>query len=136
MRFPALLFAIAVSSTCIAQVYRFGEPKGTGMHSVLNHIPSPDRFGGVKPVVMVGKAEMTVIWGDSGGGNETAWKAKIVHRSSSTISGITTDIGTQGSAVMLFTIDTKRGFLYMSSHKEGERMNGSSASSFVAKLEK
>lgn len=138
MRLFALLIVVALPLPVTAQVFRFGEPTGTAIHSIENHKPSPDRYRGVRPVVIVDKKEMTIIWGDSasGGGTEKAWKASIINRTSTTVSAISTDVGVYGSAVMLFTIDTKRGFLYMSAHKESELMKGSSAASFVAVLEK
>ncbi len=138
MRLSTMLIVIALSSPGIAQVYRFGEPMGTAIHSVQNHKPIPDGYRGVKPVVIVGKKEMTIIWGDSAsaGGTEKVWKASIINRTSTTVSAIVSETVALGSAVMLYTIDTKRGFLYMSAHKESELMKGSSAASFVAVLEK
>ena len=137
MRLPALLVLAALSSPCMAQVYRFGEPAGVAMFSKEKHKPSPDGFKGVKPVVIIEKDEMTIVWGNSksAGGEENAWKAVIVNRTENTVSALGMDTGTFGSAVMLYTIDTKRGFLYMSSHKENSLLNGSSAQTFVAMLE-
>ena len=138
MRISALLLVVAVSSTCMAQVYKFGEPKGTRIDSSENHKPSPDGFRGVRPIVVIGKTDMTIVWGDatSAGGSERSWTATIFHRDSSSVSAVSIDDGTFGSAVMLYTVNTKRGVLYMSTHKESDLMNGSSAASFVALLEK
>lgn len=137
MRLSAFLVLAALSSPCVAQVYRFGEPAGVALYSQYKHKPEPDRFTGVKPVVIIEKDEMTIVWGDSksAGGEEKAWKAAIFNRTENTVSAIGVDIVTSGSAVMLYTIDTKRGFLYMSSHKENSLLNGSSAQTFVAVLE-
>ena len=137
MRLTALLVLAALSSPGMAQVYRFGEPAGVGLYSQHKHKPEPDRYTGVKPVVIIEKDAMTIVWGDSrsAGGEERAWKAVIVNRTENTVSGVVMDNQTFGSAVMLYTIDTKRGFLYMSSHKETTLLNGSSAQTFVAVLE-
>ncbi|MBP1773277.1 MAG: hypothetical protein H6P99_2440 [Holophagaceae bacterium] len=137
MRFFAMLIVIAFSSPVMAQVFRFGEPTGTAIYSLENHKPSPDRYRGVKPVVIIDKNEMTIIWGDSAsaGGTEKVWKGSIINRTPTTVSAIVSETGALGSAVMLYTIDTKRGFLYMSAHKESEIL-GSSAASFVAVREK
>lgn len=137
MRLSALLVLAALSSPGMAQVYRFGEPSGTALYSVEKHKPSADRYKGVKPVFIVEDKEMIIVWGDSAsaGGTEKSWRAPIIHRSANTVSAIGIDEGTFGSAVMLYTIDTKRGFLYMSSHKDNDLLNGSSAASFVAVLE-
>lgn len=137
MRLPALFVLAALSSPCMAQVYRFGEPAGVAQYSQRKHKPETDRYTGVKPVVIIEKDAMTVVWGDSksAGGEEKVWKAVIVNRTENTVSAVGMDIQTFGSAVMLYTIDTKRGFLYMSSHKETTLLNGSSAQSFVAELE-
>ena len=132
-----LLILIALAFPCSAQVFHFGPPKGTALYSSEKHKPSPDGFSGVRPVVIVGEKEMTIIWGDSksAGGSEKAWKATIINKNTNTISAVVSDSSSNSSAVMLFTIDLKRGFLYMSSHKENELL-GSSAASFVAVLEK
>ena len=137
MKLSILVLLAAITSPCIAQVFRFGPPKGTALYSREHHQPSPDGYSGVKPVVIVDKKEMTIIWGDSdlAGASEKAWKGPIINRTSNTISAIVTDVGAGGSAVMLYTIDIKHGFLYMSSHKENEIL-GSSAASFVAVREK
>ena len=132
-----LLILVALTSPCSAQIFRFGTPKGTAIYSSEKHKPSPDGYSGVRPVVMVGEKEMTIIWGDSksAGGIEKVWKATIINRNSNTISAIASDSDSDSSAVMLYTINLKRGVLYMSSHKENELL-GSSAGSFVAVLEK
>ena len=135
-----LLLSIALSSGVLAygQVYRFGEPSGVAMWSAENHKPSPDGFSGVKPVVIIEGKEMTVLWGNSksAGGQDITWKANVIHHDNNSISAVCVDPSMDDSAVMLYTIDLKRGFLYMSSHKDSTFLDGSMASSFVAKLEK
>lgn len=108
------------------------------MWSNEGHKPTPDGFTGVKPVVIVDAKEMTVVWGDSqsAGGAEKAWKAVIINKNANSVSAVAIDVGVSGSAVMLYTIDIKREFLYMSSHKEGDILNASSASTFVSTCRK
>ena len=132
---PATLFLLAVFSTAsLAQVFRCDEPKGTALWSVENHKPGADGFTGVKPVVIVGDKEMTIIWGDakSAGGAEKVWKATIINRAPWSISAVAVDIGDAGSVVMLFTMNLKRRFIYMSTHKESATLNASGASTFVS----
>ena len=138
MRCIAFWIPVILSVPAMAQVFRFEEPKGIAMFSSEKHVPSPDTFTGVKPVVIIGEKEMTIVWGDSkvAGGAEKAWKAIIINRNVDSVSAIAIDSGELGSAVMLYTIDLKRGFLYMSTHKEGSLTNRSSVSSYVAKNEK
>ncbi len=137
MKLLGILILISLSSPAMAQTLRFGEPKGTAMWSMENHKPSPDGYSGVKPVVTLGNKEMKVVWGDSrkGDGEDITWRAKIVSRTARSVSAIATEVSDSGSAVMLFSIDLKRGFLYLTIHKETSVMNGSAVNSFVAKLE-
>lgn len=119
----------------MAEVFRCDEPKGVAMWSLEGHKAAPDKFTGVKPVVIVEEKEMTIVWGDSksAGGSEKVWKAVIFHRSPESISGAAVDSGPAGSATMLYTIDLKRGYLYLSSHKENKILNSSGAITFVSK---
>jgi len=98
----------------------------------------PDGFTGVKPVVIIDKDVMTVVWGDakSAGGAEKVWKAAVIHSSPDFISAVALDTGPAGAAVMLYTIDIRRRFLYLSSHKHNLLMNGSAATSFVSECAK
>jgi len=137
MKLVAFMVLLTLASPASAQVFRFGEPKGIAMWSMESHKPSPDGYKGVKPVVIIEDKQMTIVWGDSqsAGGTEKAWKAVIINRNANSISAVSLDSGDLGSAVMLYTIDIKRGFLYMSTHKENELFNGSGASTFVSALE-
>jgi len=122
----------------MAEVFRCGEPKGIAMWSLENHKVAPDGFTGVQPVVIVDDKEMTIVWGDSkaSGGAEKVWKAVVFHRSPESISGVALDSGPSGSAAMLYTVDKKRGYLYLSSHKDSKALNASGVSTFVSKCSK
>ncbi len=48
------------------------------------------------------------------------------------ISGVAIDADGNNSAAMIFTIDRKRNYLYMSVHKDIDTANASSAQSFVS----
>jgi hypothetical protein len=132
-----LLLAIPVTGvTGMAKVFRCGEPEGVAMWSLEGHKVAPDGFTGVQPVVIVDDdKEMTIVWGDSklAGGAEKVWKAVVLHRGPSIISGVALDSGPTASAVMLYTVDVKRGYLYLSSHKDSDLLNASGVSSFVSK---
>ena len=129
----ALLLPFSVS----AEVFRCGEPKGVTMWSNQGHRPAQDGFTGVEPVVIVEGNEMTVVWGDTrakgGSGSERAWKARIVNRSPEAISAVALDVSPIGVASMLYTMDMKRGYLYMSTHKKSETVGVSTVSSYVSK---
>lgn len=131
-----LLLSIPVSG--MAEVFRCGEPKGVDMYSIKNHKVTPGSFIDVKPVVVIEEKEMTVVWGDSksAGGTEKVWKAVIFHRSPESISAAAIDSGPAGSATMLYTIDLKRGYLYLSSHKENKILNSSGVITYVSKCSK
>ena len=138
MRLALYLLLLLLPVSGIAEVFRCGEPKGIAMWSNENHKADPDGFTGVQPVVIVDDKEMTIVWGDSktAGGSEKVWKAVIFHRSLESISGAVIDAGPTGSAAMLYTIDVKRGYLYLSSHKDSKLLNASSVSTFVSKCSK
>lgn len=138
MRFAVSLLLFLIPISGMAEVYRCGEPKGVALWSNEAHKISPDGFTGVEPVVIVEEKKMTIVWGDSktAGGSEKVWKAAVFHHSSETVSGIALDEGPSGSASMLFTVDIKRGFLYMSSHKEHKLLNTSAVSTYVSKCTK
>lgn len=129
---------IAFSSALQAQVFRCDEPKGISMRSSEGHKPGADGYKGVKPVVIIGEKEMTIVWGDSqsAGGEEKVWKAVIINRNPRSVGAVTLDVGEAGSTVMLYTMDLKRSFLYMSAHKEGGMLNDSNASTFVSRCGK
>lgn len=122
----------------IAEVFRCGEPKGIVMYSNDRHKIHPDGFASVQPVVIVDEKEMTIVWGDSQtvGGAEKVWKTVIFHRDPESISGVVMDAGSGGSAAMLYTVDVKRGYLYMSSHRVNEVLNASTGATYVSKCTK
>lgn len=132
-----LCLTLSFPSHCMAEVFRCGEPKGIAMWSVENHKVAPDGFAGVQPVVAVEGDEMTVFWGDTKQTNSSAaekiWKTVVFHRTEDTISGVAMDDGPSGSASMLYTIDVKRSYLYLSTHKNSVLLNASGASTFVSK---
>ena len=133
-----VLFAcllLAAFPSVASEVYRCEEPKGSTLHSVKGHKAEADGFTGVEPVVIIEGKEMRVVWGDSktGPSQENVWKAAVVNDTPDSISGIALDKGPGGSAMMLFTLDRKRRFLYMSTHKDVALYNASSAASFVSK---
>ena len=132
-----ILFSIPESGMA-AEVFRCGEPKGIAMWSIESHKATPDGFTGVQPVVIIEENEMTIVWGDSksAGGTEKVWKAVVFHRSPESISAAAVDSGSAGSATMLYTIDVKRGYLYLSSHKDNRLLNASGVSTFVSKCAK
>jgi hypothetical protein len=135
MRSILCLLLLAVPMSCMAEVFRCGEPKGVAMWSAESHKVAPDGFTGVEPVVIIEDKEMTIVWGDSktSGGAEKVWKAVVFHRSPESISGVALDSGPTGSAAMLYTVDVKRGYLYLSSHKDSKLLNASGVSTFVSK---
>ena len=135
MKIALVLLLLLFPVSSMAEVFRCGEPKGISMYSTEQHKPTPDGFVGVLPVVIVEDKEMRIVWGDSksAGGAEKVWKAIVFHRSPEAISALAMDAGEAASAVMLYTVDVKRGYLYFSSHKENPLFNGSSAQSFVSK---
>jgi hypothetical protein len=135
MRLALYLFLLLVPISGMAEVFRCEEPKGVAMWSNEGHKIAPDGFTGVKPVIIVEEKEMRIVWGDSktAGGAEKAWKAIIFNRSPESISGIALDEGSTGSAAMLYTLDVKRGYLYLSSHKDSKLLDASGASTFVSK---
>lgn len=108
------------------------------MWSSENHKVVPDGYTGVQPVVIVEDKEMTIVWGDSktAGGAEKVWKAVVIHRSPESVSGVALDSGPAGAAVMLYTVDLKRGYLYLSSHKDSKHLDASGVSTFVSKCSK
>ena len=134
MKLAAMSLLLATTSISQAQVFRCEEPTGIAMWSMEGHRPGPDGFKGVKPVVIIAEKEMTIVWGDtkSAGGSEKAWKAIIINRNPRSVSAVALDVGDAGSATMLYTIDLKRRFLYMSMHKEGELLSASGTSAFVS----
>lgn len=133
----ALLLGV-LSPALQAQVFRCEEPKGISMWSSEGHKPASDGYKGVKPIAIIGEKEMTIAWGDakSAGGEEKFWKAVIINRTPRSISAVALDAGEVNSAAMLYTIDLRRGFLYMSAHKESEMLNASNAAVFVSKCTK
>ena len=138
MRLALYLLLLLLPVSGMAEVFRCGEPKGVAMWSNEGHKAVPDGFTGVQPVVIVDEKEMTIVWGDSktAGGSEKVWKAVIFHRSLESISGAALDAGPTGSAAMLYTIDLKRRYLYLSSHKDSKLLNASGVSTFVSKCSK
>lgn len=132
MRSILCLLLLSIPLCGEAQVFRCGEPKGVGLWSTEQHKPVTDGFTGVRPLVILEGKAMTVVWGDaeSAGGAEKVWKPIVVHRSAESVSGVAIDTSDASSAVMLFTVDLQRGFLYLSAHKEG--LDRSAASSFVS----
>ena len=136
--FILCLFLFSVPVSGMAQVFRCDEPKGVSIFSIEGHKVTSDGFKGVHPVVIVEKNEMTVVWGDSksAGGTEKVWKAVVIHQSPESISAIAVDEGSAGSTIMLYTVDVKRGYLYLSSHKEYNLIDSSSATVFVSKCAK
>lgn len=138
MRLALCLLLLSIPVSGMAEVFRCGEPRGVAMWSNENHKVAPDGFTGVQPVVIVEEKEMTIVWGDSktAGGSEKVWKAVVIHRSAESISGAALDAGPTGSAAMLYTVDVKRGYLYLSSHKDSKLLNASGVSTFVSKCSK
>lgn len=133
--FLFLIFCANADQAATADVYRCAEPKGAVMYSAQNHTVAPDGFTGVEPVAIIEGKEMRVVWGDTkkGPGQENVWKAVVIHESQDSISAVSLSEGSAGSALMLFTIDRKRNFLYMSSHKDAVLLNTSGASMYVSK---
>lgn len=138
MRLALCLLLLSIPVSGMTEVFRCGEPKGIAMWSNEGHKVASDGFTGVRPVVIVEEKEMTIVWGDSktAGGSEKVWKAVVFHRSPESISGIALDAGPTGSATMLYTVDVKRGYLYLSSHKDSKLLNASAVSTFVSKCSK
>lgn len=138
MRVALCLLLLSIPVSGMTEVFRCGEPQGVIMSSNEGHKVTPDGFTGVRPVVIVEDKEMTIVWGDSksAGGAERVWKAVVFHRSPESVSGAALDEGPAGSAIMLYTVDIKRGYLYLSSHKDIKLLNASTASTFVSKCAK
>lgn len=133
-----VFFITHASITAASDIYKCSDPKGTTMWSMENHKQHNDGFKGVNPVIVIGNEIMTITWGDSksAGGAEKSWKAIIVHRDNDTVSGVALDAEEGNSAVMLYTLDKKRGYIYMSAHKNSRLLNGTSAASFVGSCKK
>lgn len=139
MRLALYFLLLSIPASGMAEVFRCGDPKGVAMWSIEGHKVSSDGFTGVQPVVIVDEKEMTIVWGDSKtvGGSERVWKTVLFHRSPESISGVALDSDpATGSATMLYTVDVKRGYLYLSSHKDSKLLNASGASTFVSKCSK
>jgi hypothetical protein len=134
-----LLFLLLSPISGMCEVFKCGEPRGSAMWSNENHKPVPDGFRGIQPVVIVETKEMTIIWGDTKlnpGTQERIWKAVVFHRSPESVSGVALDAEPGNAAAMLYTIDMKRGYLYMSTHKNNEAAGLSTASTYVSKCAK
>lgn len=135
-----ILFALVVLAPCIshAQVYRCEEPSGARLSSLDNHKVDSDGFKSVRPIVIVEDKEMRIVWGNSstaGSGSDMVWKAVIIHRNKDSISGVAlaTDETDQGSAAMLYTLNTRHGYLYYSGHKNVTFPSSSFAATYAAK---
>lgn len=137
MRLAFLMFFFGATATAhaSAQVFRCSEPTGSSMWSQEGHKLESDGFKGVNPIITIDEKEMTVIWGNSqsAGGQDKAWKAMIFTSDPEVVSALAIDAGETGEAIMLYTMNIKRGFLYLSSHKENKLFGGSAVQSFVAK---
>src|SRR5258708_7001323 len=77
---------------------------------------------------------------DRGLGRYKAWcrrredlETTVVHAASDTTSGIALDADLSGSALMLYTLNKKSGYLYESVHKNNNADGLSIAASYVAK---
>lgn len=133
------LFLLLTPISGMGDVFKCGEPRGISMWSNENHKPAPDGFRGIQPMVIVEAKEMTIIWGDTKlnpGAQERVWKAVVFHRSPESVSGVALDAEPGNAATMLYTIDMKRGYLYMSTHKNNETAGLSTASTYVSKCTK
>ena len=113
--------------------------KGIAMWSLEDHKVAADGFTGVQPLVIIEGTEMTVVLGDikqNPGAAEKVWKAVVFLRTEDAVSAVAVDSGPRGSASMLYTIDIKRRYLYLSTHKNSLPLNASGASTFVSKCPK
>jgi len=130
-----LIFLLTFGSVAAAEVWQCGEPRGISMWSNEAHKPAPDGFTGVKPVVTIDGKEMTVAWGDTrlGVGAEKIWKVAVVYAESDTTSGIALDADPSGSAMMLYTLNRRSGYLYESVHKNNNVNGLSIVASYVSK---
>ena len=130
-----LILLVTFRGVVAADVWQCGEPRGISMWSNEAHKPALDGFAGVEPVVTIDRKEMTVAWGDTklGVGAEKIWKLTVVHAASDTTSGIALDADLSGSALMLYTLNKKSGYLYESVHKNNNADGLSIAASYVAK---
>lgn len=139
--FPIIIFMLTLHASVAnsSEIFKCEEPQGVAMWSMEKHKPEPDGFKNVNPVIVIEKETMTIVWGDSkaAGGAEKSWKAVIIHRDKNMVTGVSIDADDgASSAAMLYSVDLKRGFLYMSTHKNSVLFNGSSAASFVGKCTK
>ena len=116
----ALFVLATISSSAEAEQFRCASPKGVSMFSASEHKVVPDNYlGDIQPVIMVNGTEMTIVWDDRGtGGRVELFKATVVQRSGGAISGVEINSDDGRGAVTLYTMDTKRGYLYISTHKE------------------
>lgn len=142
----ALIIACGLSSATPSNkvdIYNCGAITGASMNSIEKHKVELDGYRNVRPVVVVDSETMIVIWGAS----ETmsaeirdklaqSFKATIIYRSSSTIIGAWLDADSTGSALQVYSLDIKRGYLYMSKHSEGTIVDVSGAGMFVTKCSK
>jgi hypothetical protein len=128
-----------ISGMGAVSVFKCGEPRGISMWSNENHKPAPDGFRGVQPRVTVDGKEMTISWGDTKlnpGAQEKVWKTSVFYSSPESVSGVALDAEPGNTAATLYTIDMKRGYLYMSTHKNNETSGISTASTYVSKCGK
>jgi hypothetical protein len=96
----------------------------------------PDGIAGLLPMVVIEDKEISIRESKISGGTEKLWKGVVLHRSPESISGVAVDSGPSISEVVLFTVDVKHGYLYLSSHKDYKLRDLSYVSSFVSKCSK
>ena len=133
----SVVLAIA-SIQGFAEIYRCEPPTGTMIHTLDKHEPAKDGFKDMHPIVITDNdRQMKIGWGDSAyaGAQDIEWDAVVIYSDAYSLTGVVRDVGSPGNnAMMLYTLDKKRGFLYQSVHKNQDTMiDASFAASYVAK---
>lgn len=130
-----LLLVISISSK--AEIFRCGEMQGVTMRSTDDYKEIiPDGMTGVLPMVVVDDKEITISDSKASDKTEKLWKGVVLQRTAGFISGVAVSSGASISEAVLFTVDVKHGYLYISSHKDYKLRDLSYVSSLVSKCSK
>lgn len=137
MRFILCLLLLVIPIPSKAEAFGCGELKGVTMQSIDGYqVADPDGMSGVRPMVSIYDKDISISQRTRSGGIEELWRVEVIHRSSESISGAIINPGPSISSAMLVTVDVKRGYLYVSSHKDNKLQNIMYIVSLVAKCTK
>ena len=137
MRFILCLLLLALSMSSKADVFRCDEMRGVTMRSTDGYKEIiPDGMTGVLPMVVVDDKEISISDSKVSGKTEKLWKGVVLQRTAEFISGVAVSSSASISEAVLFTLDVKHGYLYLSSHKDYKLRDLSYVSSLVSKCAK